>query len=111
MGKELSDAARELELYMNNDGTLYRQNIEPIHKNLEKKIAKGTFSLPLSVKLWSYAVEAAAKKYVKEFGGTWNKIFPKADRDIVAHREAIHFALNHDIYVSEHDQKAVFLYD
>lgn len=58
-----SQASRELELYIENDGTLYRQQHEPILKNL---------------------VDAGAKKYCKDFGGTWNVMFTVATRKKVA---------------------------
>ncbi len=103
-------AARELELYMENDEPIYRQRIMPIEENLKKKIKRGNYSLGLSVKLWMYAVDDAAKKYTKEFGSEglpWNKQFPKPVRLYVATRAAIQFALDNGQEVSKHDQKAV----
>ena len=90
-------AARELELYIDNDGQLYSQRIEPVLKNLSKKHAKGKYDHKLAVKLWMYTVDEGAKKYHKEFGmsGKWNDTFSKATRLVVAgeleknHREEI----------------------
>ena len=83
------DAARELELYIDNDGQLYNQQYLPILKNLSKKSAKGKYDKKLAVKLWMYLVDAGAKKYHKEMGGdgvagSWNVIFNKATRLVVA---------------------------
>ena len=62
-------AARELVLYAQNDGDLYRQQGHPIALNLLRKLKKGTYDSALSEKLWFYFATTAAKKYVREFGG------------------------------------------
>lgn len=76
----ISDAARELHLFITNDGQLYRQQFEPILKNLMTKVGRGTYDSTKSLKLWGYLCESGAKKYAKEFGGTWNQMFTVADR-------------------------------
>ncbi len=58
---------RELVLYITNDGDLYRRQAQPIIKNLQKKIAKGTYDAGKAVKLWGYLADAGAQKYTKEF--------------------------------------------
>lgn len=60
-----SDPAASHELYLSaiNDADLYRQQIEPIIKNLRRKIVKGTYKPELALKLWRYAADTAAKKY------------------------------------------------
>jgi hypothetical protein len=70
-------AATELALYADNDYQLYQQQREPIEKNLLKKWQKGTYDSKKAVKLWSYLMESAAKKYHKEFGGSgkWYDMF------------------------------------
>ena len=83
------DAARELELYIDNEGQLYNSQYLPILKNLSKKMAKGQYDQKLAVKLWMYLVDAGAKKYFKDIaGGTgpgkWNDMFNKATRLVVA---------------------------
>jgi len=80
------DAARELELYIDNDGQLYNSQYLPILKNLSKKFAKGKYDKKLAVKLWMYLVDAGAKKYHKENGGMgkWNDMFNKATRLVTA---------------------------
>lgn len=78
-------AARELELYINNDGSLDRSQTTPIRKNLVTKRARGEYRHDLAVKLFGYLVEAGAKKYAKEFPGQpWHKMFSVAARKRVA---------------------------
>jgi hypothetical protein len=78
--------ARELHLYIINDGELYRGRAQAIIKNLRKKFLKGDYDQEKAYKAWSYLAEDGAKKYHKEFGsnGTWSAMFPKAVRDEVA---------------------------
>ena len=84
---KMSTDARELELYIENDADLYRQQTTPIQKNLTKKHAAGKYDSKLAQKLWRYLVDNGAKKYVKEFGGPGDKaaqMFPGKVRDEVA---------------------------
>jgi hypothetical protein len=86
--------ARELHLYCENDGDIYRQRIEPIRRNLHRKLKKGVYNHEKSKKLWMYAVESCAKKYAKEFGSPnqpWHKMFSMADRKEVAKEFADNF--------------------
>lgn len=62
-------AVRDLILFADNDGDLYRQSYTPIVANLKKKMAKGKFDAAKSVTLWKYHADRAAQKYTKEFGG------------------------------------------
>lgn len=88
-------AARELLLYIENDGDLYRQQYLPIDANLKRKIKRGVFDKALAVKLFMYLADNGAKKYVREFGDGrsvpsfargWNvdSIFNKKTRFYVA---------------------------
>src|SRR5271157_1250035 len=74
METRLSDEARELDLYSENEENLYKQ-AKLIDENLAKKAKKGQYDPSKAPVLWSYLVERSAKQYAKEFGGTWNKIF------------------------------------
>lgn len=78
----------ELRLFIENDGDLYRQQMQPIQKNLITKIAKGVYDRTKAEKLWMYLVENGAKKYVKEHapGSTWHQMFSMSDRREVARR-------------------------
>lgn len=80
-------AATELELYINNDASLHRQQHVPIMKNLATKKARGQYKHDLAVKAFGYLVEAGAKKYAKEFGSPdqpWHKMFDTGTRKLVA---------------------------
>lgn len=80
-------AARDLKLYIDNDGSLYRGQTTSILKNLATKRARGQYKHDLAVKLFSYLVEAGAKKYAKEFGSSdqpWHKMFDVGTRKVVA---------------------------
>lgn len=54
---------------------LMRSQGEPIHKNLITKKVRGVYKTELAIKLAMYLMENAAKKYAREFGGTWNDMF------------------------------------
>lgn len=84
--RESSVEARELYLFITNDGDIYRQRITPIIKNMRRKHKKGEYDQEKALKGWMYAVEDGAKKYHKDFGsgGTWNAMFPKSVRMEVA---------------------------
>jgi len=64
----LSHEARELALYIENDGDLYRQQTTPIILNLARKIKRGIFSHTKAAKLFRYLADNGAKKYSVEFG-------------------------------------------
>lgn len=81
------DAARELELFIENDADLYRQQHIPILQNLWRKMVKGTYDHEKAVKLWGYLVESGAKKYAREFdapGASWHAVFNIPTREAVA---------------------------
>ena len=73
----------ELEQYAVNEADLYPQR-QSIEKNLATKKARGEYKRDLAVKAFGYFVEAGAKKYAKEFGGTWHKMFDVPTRRAVA---------------------------
>ena len=78
---------RELEIFIDNDQQLYRQQHLSIIKNLMTKRAQGKYDSKLAAKLYMYLVDNGAKKYVKEFGSkgdNWNKMFDKPTRMNVA---------------------------
>lgn len=75
---------RELTLYITNDAQLYRQRIEPIIKNLKKKLAKGIYDKSKSIPMWKSLADQGAKKYDKEHSSPGAKTFSVADRKAVA---------------------------
>jgi hypothetical protein len=94
----MSVGAHELELYIDNDATLYRQQGEPILKNLATKKAKGVYNHDVAVKLYGDFVENGAKKYAKEHGGhgaVWHQMFPVHDRKQVAEAFARSFEVEY----------------
>jgi hypothetical protein len=80
----MSHEATELKLFIDNDGDLYRQMRTSIDRNLITKKARGIYQHDLAVKGFGYLAEAGAKKYAKEFGGTWHQMFTPAVRREVA---------------------------
>lgn len=78
-------AVRELKLYEENDGQLYKSQKMPIYKNLDKKREKGTYDSELATKSFKNYSDNAGKKYTKEFGsrGEVNN-FTLADRRALA---------------------------
>jgi hypothetical protein len=96
-----SDPAASHELFLSaiNDANLYRQQIQPIIKNLQKKIAKGTYNAALALKLWRYAADTAAKRYTHGgYGqGKGYGIFTVPIREGTARELAEHYAseVNH----------------
>lgn len=62
-------SARELALFIENDGTLYRSQTTSIITNLAKKMAKGQFDRAKAVKLMGYLADNGARKYGWEFVG------------------------------------------
>jgi len=80
------DAAREIQLYADNDSMLYHQRRNPILKNLSKKYLKGTYDIDKAAKLWRYYIDAAMQKYHKEFGGRgkWSNLLSVPDRNLLA---------------------------
>lgn len=78
-------ALEELELYMDNESSIYNQK-KSIIKNLQRKMDSGKYDHSLAPKMWAYWVESGAKAYAKEFDSptNWNKLFPKPLRDALA---------------------------
>jgi hypothetical protein len=98
----MNDDARELELYISNDADLHRQQYTPILKNLSTKKVRSLYKHDLAVKLFGYLVEAGAKKYAKEFGGTWHQMFPVPTRKAVAEELAKSFEAEFELGNYDH---------
>jgi hypothetical protein len=64
--------ADEIVIFIENDGDLYRQMVQPIIKNYQKKIAKGRFDQKLAVKGMMNLVAAGIRKYNKEISPLGN---------------------------------------
>jgi hypothetical protein len=87
--------ADELAMFIVNDGDLYRQNIQPVLKNLAKKIKKGVYDPQKALKLWQYSAQWGAQKYTKEMGIRGNNgsygMFSPHDRREAAKQLAEHY--------------------
>ncbi len=87
--------ADELTMFIVNDADLYRQNIQPVLKNLAKKIKKGVYDPAKALKLWQYSAQWGAQKYTKEFriSGTHGSygMFSPHDRREAAKQLAEHY--------------------
>lgn len=102
-------AARELELYIENDRDIYKSMTEPTQKLLIKKMKKGIFDLDRSIKAWQHVVDKAAHKYMFDFGSPGAKVkdtFNTATRLQVAKALAEQFKTEADLgnydYLIEH---------
>lgn len=83
----IEEEARELKLFTENDGDLYRQMTLSILKNLRTKQAQGKYDHERAVQAFMYLAEAGARKYAREHGSgekDWNLIFPIAARRLAA---------------------------
>lgn len=67
--------ARELVLFIENDRDLQVRQAQYIIKNLATKKVRSKYEHEPAVKAFGYLVDAGAKKYAKEFGGTWHQLF------------------------------------
>jgi phage FluMu protein Com len=94
-------ASRELKLYIEQDRDLYRQQIVPIIKNVQRKMKSGKYDHAQAPKLWLYLVDNGAKKYVKEFGGDFKRDWPKDLRMSIANEFANEYKAEIDIQGGE----------
>ena len=95
--------AMELVLLADNDYQIYRSRVEPITKNLERKIARGIFKKELAIKLVKYLMDEVAEKYAIHYGsgdhtphdqhncilyncfrGKWFELFTPSDRRLAS---------------------------
>jgi len=74
--------ARELTLFIENDGNLYRQITTPIISNYAKKKVKGTFNKTNALKGLLNLVEAGRKKYIREFGSLGSQVSMDTKKEI-----------------------------
>lgn len=100
-----TDAARDLEVTIENDGRLYESQFRPIVANLMKKRRSGVYRHDGAVKLFGYLVEAGAKKYAAEFGDRdtpWHVLFSVPTRRAVAESLARSFETEADLGNYDH---------
>ena len=82
-----TDEARKLALFSINNEQVYRTSIQPIIKNLARKMAAGTYDPAMAPKAWSYAAEAGRRAYAKEWPEVRFSVRDRADaaQEIEAH--------------------------
>lgn len=81
-------AKDELRLYAENTSELYPQ-FQAIVRNVKAKIRRGTYDATKAPALWMHWVDAAAKRYAREFGGQWSGMFNRATREELARELAV----------------------
>jgi len=92
-------AARELEIYIVNTESVYRQYLSAV-RNLMRKRARGAYDSELAVKLFRHTVDAGAKAYCAEFcesGCKPSRIFDSPTRDAVARELRDDFEIEADL--------------
>lgn len=75
---------REIFLFVDNDGEIYRGLIRPLINNYARRLVKGALDAVKAVKGFIHPVEAGMKKYAREFGGRWYDLLTVAERGRVA---------------------------
>lgn len=79
------EAARELELYVENTSHLYHYYIVPYIQSLHKKYIKGTYDPEKAVPGWERIATEGAKMYENEFLNVrYYRVFNKATREEAA---------------------------
>ena len=107
---------RELGLYITNNGDMYRQRIQPIIKNMRRKMAKGVYDEKLAAKGFMHAVTDGIKRYNKEFGAGSMKL-SKSEKEEVAsillrdYQDEIREGVNYDTDASALIKKKFFAAD
>jgi len=85
-----ADALRDLELFIDNTGSLYPMK-RSIERQLLRKIKANVYKLDLAARAWMYLVDAGAKEYSRGVGGSTSLTFPKPLRSFLAMRYARDF--------------------
>ena len=75
---------KEVFLFVDNDGEIYRGLIRPLINNYARRLVKGDLDAVKAVKGFVHPVEAGMKKYAREFGGRWYDLLTVAERERVA---------------------------
>ena len=107
---------RELGLYIANNGDMYRQRIQPIIKNMRRKLAKGIYDEKLAAKGFMHAVTDGIKRYNKEYGAGSMKL-SKSEKEEVAlillrdYQDEIREGINYDLKASALLMKRIFSND
>jgi len=82
---------RELTIYAEHSGDLYRAIVHATHRNMSKKHKADKYDHGIALRQYRRVADMAAKMYVKEHGtesDKWNVMFSVGDRNEVARRLA-----------------------
>jgi hypothetical protein len=94
-GSEVDEHAKhELDLYAENTSELYAQK-KSILANIQRRHKNGTYDPARAPQLWMYWVDAASKRYHKEFGGS-PEMFNKPTREALARELADRYKSGHE---------------
>jgi len=85
------EQADELKLFIDNDYPTYQKGAA-YREALVRRMQQGKFDLALAAKGFGWIVDEGAKKYAKDVGGTWNRLFTPATRKQVAKEMAEEWA-------------------
>ena len=80
------EETRELTLYIENTGDIYRALVTPLINSLAKRIIKGNYDKTLATKSFYNIATFGAKEYCRQFGGVYYEVFSVADRKETAER-------------------------
>lgn len=74
--------ARDLSLYIANDGVTYDANVTPFIKNMARHIARGEYDQEKAITAAGYLVQAGAVRYMKDYGdgGRVSTVFDAEDK-------------------------------
>lgn len=84
----------ELELYIHNDGDMYRQHTRPLHQRLALAKANGTFDRLRALKAFDAIVNEGAKRYKREWP---DASFSIADKKAAASEMLRYFEVEHKL--------------
>jgi hypothetical protein len=88
----------ELSLYIENNADLDKQD-KSIESMLITKVEHGKYQQDLAPKAYQYLIDAGAKRYIDEFGGSVATTFSKEDRTALATHYAAHFAREYNLNI------------
>ena len=83
----ISDVVRDIELYIENEGTVYVRSITPLIRNYARKMSKGKFDREKAIKGFIPVVVDGMKEYKKDFCSSdfpWYKLMTVPERKICA---------------------------
>ncbi len=98
-----TDAATELKLCTENEGSLY-PIYQAVDRMLARKVKAGKYDPSKAPLAFARYVEEGAKLYVKQNcskGDVWHAIFPPAVRREVCARFAVEWKAEHDIQAGQ----------